>query len=335
MVRKPPRIAHVKHVRRGQKWYSYFNTGQKAQGKPIYKRLPDISSADFWAKHSALMAWRTKRMVTEYTVADLMRDYQRSTRFAELSANSRKLYVNQIIKIERIWGRFPVDELSPVRVRQALEGEGWAAGTRNTVIGVLGAIYTWGRKNDKARIWPTKDIERHKGGEHDPWPVDLVEAGLRSENPEIRLLVHLLYFTGLRINDALALRWGQVGQYITVTPSKTSRFRKTLEIRVHNELKAELDQTPRKGLKICEGIAYRRARSLLQTFTQSMGVETVPHGLRKNAVNALLEAGCTVGEVAAITGQTLQVIEHYAAKVNQRKLGDAAVLKLELARGTG
>ena len=54
----------------------------------------------------------------------------------------------------------------------------------------------------------------------------------------------------------------------------------------------------------------------------------------KNAVNALLEVGCTIAEVSAITGQTHQVVEHYAAKVNRRKLGKAAILKFEAARKT-
>ena len=52
----------------------------------------------------------------------------------------------------------------------------------------------------------------------------------------------------------------------------------------------------------------------------------------KNAVNALLEAGCTIAEVAAITGQTFQVVEQYAAQVNRGKLGKAAILKLEAHR---
>jgi len=58
----------------------------------------------------------------------------------------------------------------------------------------------------------------------------------------------------------------------------------------------------------------------------------VPHGLRKNAVNALLLAGCTIAEVGSITGQSMQVIEHYAARVNNRKLGEAAILKMDSRR---
>jgi hypothetical protein len=61
----------------------------------------------------------------------------------------------------------------------------------------------------------------------------------------------------------------------------------------------------------------------------------VPHGLRKNAVIALLKAECSVAEVSAITGQTFAVVEYYARQVDQRRLSKAAILKLENKRGTG
>lgn len=70
----------------------------------------------------------------------------------------------------------------------------------------------------------------------------------------------------------------------------------------------------------------------MQAFTLSLGVKTVPHGLRKNAVNSFLEAGCAIAEVAAITGQTFQVVEHYAAKMNRREMGKAAIVKLDAHR---
>ncbi len=53
------------------------------------------------------------------------------------------------------------------------------------------------------------------------------------------------------------------------------------------------------------------------------------HGLRKSAVVFLLEAGCTDAEVAAITGQSREMVEHYAREVNQRRLAASAVLKWE------
>jgi integrase len=55
------------------------------------------------------------------------------------------------------------------------------------------------------------------------------------------------------------------------------------------------------------------------------------HGLRKSAVVCLLEAGCCDAETAAITGQSRDMVEHYAKQVNQRRLAAAAILKWEAA----
>jgi integrase len=55
------------------------------------------------------------------------------------------------------------------------------------------------------------------------------------------------------------------------------------------------------------------------------------HGLRKSAVVMLLEAGCTDAEVSAITGQSRQMVEHYAQQVNRKKLAASAILKWENA----
>jgi hypothetical protein len=43
----------------------------------------------------------------------------------------------------------------------------------------------------------------------------------------------------------------------------------------------------------------------------------------------LLEAGCTDAEVAAITGQSRKMVEHYGRQVGQRKLAASAILKWE------
>ena len=53
------------------------------------------------------------------------------------------------------------------------------------------------------------------------------------------------------------------------------------------------------------------------------------HGLRKSAVVFLLEAGCSDAEVAAITGQSRKMVEHYGRQVSQRKLAASAILKWE------
>jgi site-specific recombinase XerD len=70
-------------------------------------------------------------------------------------------------------------------------------------------------------------------------------------------------------------------------------------------------------------------RQRIQKWAVDRGYSIVPHGLRKSACNALLEAGCSIAEVAAITGQGLQMIEHYAKERDTEHLSRAAILKFE------
>ncbi|MEG8051008.1 hypothetical protein QP178_14425 [Sphingomonas aurantiaca] len=55
----------------------------------------------------------------------------------------------------------------------------------------------------------------------------------------------------------------------------------------------------------------------------------MPHGLRKNAVIALLEAGCSTAETASVSGQSLQMVELYARQRNQSTLADSALARWE------
>lgn len=331
MVRKPPRIDHVKHVPSKGRWYSYFNTGQKtADGQPIRKRLPDWGTPQFWDSYAAFKAAKTKREAPGYTVASLVDEYRKSPTFSKLAGSTQKNYANQLQKVVDVWGKFPVNELTPKHIRMALEGEGWGAGTRNMVVAVIGVIYKWGRRNERAVINPVQDIERAELGEHDPWPEHILEAALKADDDLTRLAVHLLYFTGQRIGDVCKLRWTDIrDDHIWVRQTKTG---KEVEPPLTAELQAELARHPKSMGPIITGINEMGLRRRLQRYTRALGVETVPHGLRKNAVNALLEAGCTIAEVAAITGQTHQIVEKYAAKVNRRRLGKAAIVKLEAHR---
>ena len=53
------------------------------------------------------------------------------------------------------------------------------------------------------------------------------------------------------------------------------------------------------------------------------------HGQRKSSVCFLLEAGCSVEEVEAITRQSRAMIEHYAADLNRQRLASRAIAKRE------
>lgn len=336
MARKPHKPPHVKTVKRNGKEYLYFNTGQRrANGNSIYTPLPPMSAANFWPTYTALDSGRKRRETPSYTVAGLMDDYLASAAFAKLAKSTRTNYRLHGGYVKEVWGKYPADGLLSQYVREIIEKNLWGPGSTNMVIAVLGSAYRWGRRSKNLTVNPVRDVDRSELGQHEPWPDDILEAALACDDDEVRLAVHLLYFTGQRIGDVMKMRWGDIRDgHICVKQQKTG---KVVEPPLISDLVAELDRTPREGLTIIHGIGVDRLRRKLKAFTAKLGAETVPHGLRKNAVIAFLHAGCTVPEVAAITGQTHQVVEHYAARVNRRNLGKAAVVKFEAwnKRSTG
>lgn len=329
---KLPSLEHVKYVRAKGRIYAYFNSGQKAYGKPVYARLPDPADPGFFSTYAALKGVRTKRATLRDNVSRMCQAYQHSKRFLDLKENSQRLYALTLKRIDSLLGEFPVDDLQPTDIEAALDTLA-GPGARHVFIAVLAAMYRW--KLGKGVPRPTDNIDRVKYGEHDPWPEHVLEAGLKAEHDRTRLAIHLLYFTGQRIGDVCNMRWKDLeGGEVKWTQEKTGKL---VEFPVNAELRAELERTPKRGITILTNhlgapISDDIIRKELKRFAATFDLDLVPHGLRKNAVNAMLEAGCSVAETAAITGQTYQIVEKYARKINRRRLGKQAVLLWEQSR---
>jgi len=126
------------------------------------------------------------------------------------------------------------------------------------------------------------------------------------------------------------MHWNQVQDgAIEVVQQKTGKM---ATIPLHRDFASALAEMPRQSVFLL----YNRYQkpftpdALRGRLKLIMGERDYTfHGLRKNAVIALLEAGCSPDEVEAITRQTRKMIDHYAKKVNRKKLARSAVLKWE------
>src|SRR5262249_14508543 len=148
----------------------------------------------------------------------------------------------------------------------------------------------------------------------------------------------LALYTGQRQSDVLAMGWPSVrDNLIAVKQDKTG---KQLWLPVHRDLAAVLQDIPKRTMTIltntrrkpwtASGIQVSWRDDLLSDELKELREKRlVFHGLRKSAVVLLLEAGATDAEVAAVTGQSREMVAYYARQVNQRKLAAAAILKWE------
>lgn len=350
-LRKSDRLPYEKLVIRGGKTYRYFNCGKGADGKCRYQPLPARSDPSFGGRYAALLGHRSRKAEVakaEMKLSALIALYERSPRYQRLAKNSKDNYSNYLGRFCKALADPAANSITRMDVTTVLNLMIKTPSASNAMLRAVSALYQWTRGNTEITADPCKDIEEHEGGEHLKWPDELLAEALVSDDPRVKLAVSLLYYTAQRIGDVCNMAWGDVQDgYIHVIQEKTG---KELWIRIHRDLAALLDSLPGPGslardrndlggniAQIPRARAQRilgdrnrhTVRGWLQAWAAKRGHKVVPHGLRKNAVIALIEAGCSTAEAGAISGQSMAVVEKYARQRDTKRLGSAAILKLE------
>jgi integrase len=328
------KIPYVHTKRAKGQTYLYFDTGvRKAGGAPILTPLGKPDDPLFGRRLADAQRARTMRKTPRpeaMTIARLASLYEKSDRFQSRSPATRRIYARYLEILRDQLGEAVADELTTADAQLLLDSMADTPAAANLTVKVMGALYQWGRKRHHVKAEPTKGIEYLEIGEHQPWPEPLLDAALRADEPLVRNAVALLYFTAQRIGDVMKMQWTALaGGRVRVRQEKTDA---DLDFAMHPELAEILASVPRVGMTVLskpDGHPYAAStvRQAIQAWAKAQGEAVVPHGLRKNAVNALLESGCSVAETQAISGQSLAMIEHYAKRRNRSRLGDAAVLK--------
>jgi integrase len=155
-----------------------------------------------------------------------------------------------------------------------------------------------------------------------------------------RLAFALGLYSGQRRGDVIRMGRQHIrGGALYVKQAKTGA---TLAIPLHSELQAVLDATPGNNLTFLTTLRSGKpfaGMAFTQWFTAACAKAGLParctfHGLRKAACRRLAEAGCTVHEIAAISGhKSLKEVERYTKAVDQARLAQAAMARTAAADG--
>jgi integrase len=105
----------------------------------------------------------------------------------------------------------------------------------------------------------------------------------------------------------------------------------------HRELAAELEQGEQGHMSL---LTTTRGKAFDPVYFGAWFADAIDkaglpddcvlHGLRKTAATRLADAGCTEGEIMAVTGhRTSRMVAHYTKAASKRKAAGAAILKLE------
>ena len=168
------------------------------------------------------------------------------------------------------------------------------------------------------------------------WTEEQVAAFAARAPRHLRRVMNLALWTGQRQGDLLTMQWAAYdGRHIRVAQAKTDA---RVKVPVHASLRAELEATvDRAGaiLKTTDGTPWTSSgfRASWRKACAKAGVSGVTfHDLRGTAVVALALSGCTVPEIASITGHSLADAEtilskHYLGR--DVRLAEAAMAKRE------
>lgn len=327
-------LAHTKTVKRGKVEYVYFNTGEKVDGKVVYTSLGKKGAIELGAKYSAALAARTKRgsAPSSILIPEMVDRYQRSPEFTKRSFGTQKTYGVYLRRLANEFNNAPAGGVEQSDIYELMDDMAEKPAAVEMLLLAGTQMFAWAVKRNYVRANPFEGIDREEWQVRDyqPWPEAVVDAALKDE--KIRLPVALLYYTAQRIGDTCRMLWTDIeADVIFVRQQKTG---KEMEIPIHSHLAEILAEAPRRGATIMADAKGRpmkhpTIRTWLKDFGKERGLDLVPHGLRKNAVNALLEAECSTAQVSAISGQSLRMVEHYARKRNNPRIGRLAMGKWE------
>lgn len=336
-------------------YYWHPGRGTAAQGKAM--PLPDDpSSMEFWREIERLKQNQAKPIVPVIGgFSRLVEAYLESPHFLSRSENTQREYRRYLENLNDTFGNFEPDEIEPkhlaalrdeiAKTKRLVRGkEVGMVGKANSTIKAFGALYAWGAELGYNKTNPAHLVSTLEGGEYEPWPEWAWTIAMESFRDDLRTACAIGLYTGQRIGDVLRMQLGHIkDNAIEVRQEKVKGNWMTIPL--HSELRPLVARVRSRGhvflVSKDNGAPFtddqfhaawgREMDKEPQGQVRQSGL--VFHGLRKNAAVKLAEAGCTEHEIAAITGQSLQMVQHYTKRARQFRLALSAMEKVEGARG--
>lgn len=322
-------------------YYYAWKGGPRLPGQP--------GDPEFVAAYAE--AAKARMIPSAETLQAIITAYQAAPKFLDLAPRTKADYLRNIRVIEAKYGTLPIAALPDPETRgDMLDWRDKMACTSRRqadyVFATLAAILAWAKDRGKITVNPCEKpgkLYRSQRAEI-VWAHDAEAALLAVAPHRIWLAYMLAVWTGQRQGDLLRLSWRAYdGAHIRLRQSKTGA---RVTIPVGAPLKAMLDAEKRAAVTILstasatswtsDGFRTSWRKACEKAGLTGRGAPTF-HDIRGTAVTRLALAGCSVPEIATITGHALRDVEaildaHYLRR--DGGLAESAMRKLE-AHGSG
>lgn len=210
--------------------------------------------------------------------------------------------------------------------RDHLIDQKYGDSTVRKYVGGVGTLFKWAIKNDYSATNPAHGVTRPEEPDREVQPLsreDQVKVLAVATDPAGRLLIELLIASGMRLSEALTLRWSQVdraGGSILIHKSKTGKARSIplnttltgILDRATRHVRSDFVLSDREGKALDRFIMSRVVESALQASGIVKIAGTSFNRFRHTFGSRLAEAGVGFGVIAQIMGNSAAVAErHY------------------------
>jgi integrase len=326
---------HINTVRaKGRIYYYHRVTGERLSNdrRARYVRVQEINAA--LAQAGAIR----KRFPAEGSMADLIELYKSSPEWKRLASRTRCQYGRYLDWWGIDYGDLPVSEIDREFILEARDSLSSKPRTADFTIQVLSRILSFAvdrprrfglQTNPAARITKLADPIGYK-----PWPDNLLMAARGKAADELRWVIDIARFTGLRGSDLILLAWGQWNGRGFEIPA-IEKSNEPLWVPAGPDLRAVIAEIPKRATVVLTtktGRAWKpiHLRHRIAALVSKCGFEGYSlHGLRKLAGKTLAENGATTKQIKAILGhKSDQMAELYTRAAEQRRLAEAGIRKI-------
>lgn len=283
-------------------------------------------------------AYQKRQKASGDTIGELISAWEGSPEWRALAATTKSgygTYLRPLIGMERVRVK-DITRRELIAIRNAIAVER-GNGAATAFVRATSALFGWAIEAGYIDYSPMTKVKRLPGGHLPAWSASEVEMALAVLPEHLRRPVILALYTGQRRGDLIRMPWSAYdGSRIRLVQEKTHT---PLIIGIPQELKAELNswRSAASATLILTnkfGRPWQAANLSKQLGDALAKIDGFPphrniHGLRKLAATNLAEAGCTLHEIAAITGhKSLAMIQLYTASVDQERAAETAIVKL-------
>jgi integrase len=268
--------------------------------------------------------------------------YLQSSTFTKLSSTTQKQRWPVLNRFRENHGTLPLAKIH----RQFIKGvlTSYDGHTARRWFQVIRGLMQFAVEKGFCEVDPTAGIKRPpapKSDGHATWEeseIALFRSHFAIGTME-RLAMELALNTGQRVSDLIRMGRQHIRKNVlTIKQQKTGA---QVAIPIHPELAAVLAATPAPGLTFLtngKGEPWQ-AHRFSKWFSDAALLAGLPagytaHGLRKGCCKRLADMGCTVTEIAAISGhKTLAEVQRYVAAYDRSRAAGAAMAKLVAGGG--